>query len=389
MPIFADRDRLSPRYVPDRLPHREREIRIVEKFFLDLFPDVGGHYTRIIQLQGPAGVGKSSVALHVGRLLREEAGRYEIDLRHVYLNLRLESTTRFVLYSSIALKIDPDLRIRNMSAEELLAYILRYLKANNIYVAMTVDEVDYYLKCTKSTEVIYDLTRMGEVFFGEPINVLGLVFIARDPRWRDMLDPAEQSSLGRIIVNFKPYTKDQVYDILEYRARGAFAPGAVTSEVLDYVAEVTVDHARSDIRFALDVLCYAGTLAENEGAERVTLEHVRTVLSQLEPSITSEDIMTLNGDEKYVLMAVALELKTSGDAFADLEDVWEMYREVCEQYRVKPVGRRRFNELLHSLYSKGIIDAKGLKVGISSVPVEKLSRFLDYVISRLKEEMQP
>lgn len=212
-------------------------------------------------------MGKSSVALHVGRLLEEEARRYEIDFRHVYLNLRLESTTRFVLYSSIALKIDPDLRIRNMSAEELLAYILRYLKANNIYVVMTVDEVDYYLKCTKSTEVIYDLTRMGEVF-SEPINVLGLVFIARDPRWRDVLDPAEQNSLGRIVVNFKPYTKDQVYDILEYRAKEAFAPGAVTSEVLDYVAEVTVDHTRSDIRFALDVLCYAGTLAENEGRRK-------------------------------------------------------------------------------------------------------------------------
>jgi len=42
----------------------------------------------------------------------------------------------------------------------------------------------------------------------------------------------------------------------------------------------------------------ASTLAENEGAERATLEHVRAVLSQLEPSITSEDIMTLNGDEK-------------------------------------------------------------------------------------------
>ena len=50
MPIFVNRDRLSPRYVPDRLPHREREIRIVEKFFLDLFPDVDRHYTRVIQL---------------------------------------------------------------------------------------------------------------------------------------------------------------------------------------------------------------------------------------------------------------------------------------------------------------------------------------------------
>lgn len=47
-----------------------------------------------------------------------------------------------------------------------------------------------------------------------------------------------------------------------------------------------------------------------------------------------------------------------------------------------------FNELLRSLYNKGMIDVKGLRVGISSVPVEKLSNFLDYVISRLKEEVQ-
>ena len=387
MSVFVDRGRLSPRYVPERLPHREREISLLETLFSDLFPSVEEQYMRVVQLQGPAGVGKSSVARHVGRMLEEEAKQHEISFRHVYLNLRLESATRFVLYSSIALKIDPELKIRSMSAEELLAFILRYLRQKEIYTVITVDEVDYYLKCARSTDVIYDLTRMNEVFFGEPINVLGLIFIARDPEWREMLDPAERSSLGRIIVNFKPYTKEQVYDILEYRAREAFVPGAVSSEVLEYVAEVTAEHANSDIRFALDVLYYAGNLAENQGSEKVSLDHVRAVLGDLEPSITSEDIITLNGDEKYVLMALALELKTSERAFVDLEDVWETYREVCEQYGVKPVGRRRFSELLHSLYVKGIIDTRGLKVGISSVPVEKLSRFLDYIIGRLREEI--
>ena len=113
---------------------------------------------------------------------------------------------------------------------------------------------------------------------------------------------------------------------------------------------------------------------------------MRAVLGQLEPSITSEDIMTLNGDEKYILLVVARVLRMSESAFVDLEDVWEAYEEVCEQYRANPVGRRMFNEFLRSLYNKGMIDVKGLRVGISSVPVEKLSNFLDYVISRLKEE---
>ena len=44
----------------------------------------------------------SSVALHVGRKLEEEAGRYGVNFKHVYLNLRLESVTRFILYSGRA-----------------------------------------------------------------------------------------------------------------------------------------------------------------------------------------------------------------------------------------------------------------------------------------------
>jgi len=387
MSIFVDRNKLSPRYVPERLPHREEEIKLVERFFSDLFPNVERNFTRIIQFQGPAGVGKSSVAFHVGKLLKKEAEEHAINLKHVYLNLKLESATKFVLYSSLASKIDPDLVVRSMSAEELLRYVLRYLKFGQKYVIITVDEVDYYLKCSKNTDLIFDLTRMNEIFFSEPINVLGIILIARDPKWREELDPAEKSTLGNIIVDFKPYTKEQVYDILEYRAREAFRKGAISAEVLEYVAEVTVDCANSDIRYALDILLYAGTLAESENSERVTLEHVRSVLSLVESSFTSEDLMTLNGEEKLALLAVAQSLRTRKEAYVGLEDVWDSYLGLCEQYKLKPVDRRDFNELLKSLYNKGLIDVKGFRIGISGAPVEKLSRFLEHIIGRLIDEI--
>ena len=366
------------------LPHREKEISLVGGFFSDIFP-VEKVYTRIIQLQGPAGTGKTSTAMHVTRGLEREARDKGIDLKSVYLNLKLEATSKFVVYSSIAKKIDPALTARSISAEEMLAFILRYLKENNKYVILTVDEVDYYVKTSKKTDIVFDLTRMNELYFGEPINILGLIFIARDPKWRDMLDVAERSSLGRIVVNFKPYTKDQILDIIYYRAEDAFKPGAVTDEVLEYIADVTVDYAKSDIRFALDILLYAGTLAENQGLDKVTLEHVRTVLSQLEPSITSEDILTLNSNEKIVLLSVAQALKSSNSAYVDLEDVWEETRETYRYYRTRALSRRSFNEAIQMLYNKGIIGLKGLKIGISNVPIEKLSAFLDFIINRLKE----
>ena len=219
--IFKDKNKLSPRYLPLKLPHREKELKLVESFFRDIFP-AGETFTRIVQLQGPAGVGKTSVAFHVGRKIEEMAKERNTDLKHVYVNMKLESTSKFVMYSNIARKINPALVSRNISAEELLGNILRYLKSKNKYVILTIDEIDYYLKTSKSTDIIFDLTRVSEIFFGEPINIIGLMFIARDPNWRKMLDKAELSSLGRIIINFKPYTKDQVLDIIDYRAGEAF-----------------------------------------------------------------------------------------------------------------------------------------------------------------------
>ncbi|MCD6458036.1 MAG: hypothetical protein DRJ44_01505 [Thermoprotei archaeon] len=384
--IFKDRNKLSPKYVPLKLPHREGELSLVEGLFRDIFP-AEETFTRIIQLQGPAGVGKTSVAFHVGRKIEADARERNVDLKHVYVNMKLESTSKFVMYSNIARKIDPGLVSRSVSAEELLGSILRYLKAHNKYVILTIDEIDYYLKTSKSTNIIFDLTKMSEIYFGEPINILGLMFIARDPKWRKMLNNAELSSLGRIVVNFKPYTKDQVFDIIDYRASEAFEAGAISDEVLEYIAEVTVDYANGDIRYALDIMLYAGTLAENRDSETVTLEHVRTVLSQLEPHITSEDIMNLNSNEKILLLTVAEELKARKTAYVDLEDVWERHFEICEYYGFKKFSRREFNQTIQMLYNKGLLDLKGLKIGVSNVPVEKLVGFLDYIINRLKEEI--
>lgn len=384
--IFKDRDKLSPRYLPEKLPHRENEINLLRSFFKDIYP-LENVFTRIIQLQGPAGTGKTSTALHTFRGIEGEAKRKGYNVKTVHINLKLEATTKFVVYSSIARKIDPNITARSVSAEEMLSFILRYLKENSTFIFLIVDEVDYYVKTSRKTDLVFDLTRLSELHFGEPINILGLIFIARDPDWRKQLDRAELSSLGNIVINFKPYTKDEVYDIISYRSQEAFQPKAISDDVLEYVSDVTVDYAKSDLRFALDILLYAGTLAENQGSDHVTLEHVRNVLSQLEPSLTSEDIMNLNRNERIVLLSIAQTLKMNNISYADLEDVYAVLRDNCRYYKIKVLSRRSYNNAVQSLYNKGIIDLKGLKIGISNVPVEKLVKFLDYIINMLRQEI--
>ena len=106
----------------------EKRKSIFSKHSSQTFSRCRGGAYGVVQLQGLAGVGKSNITYHVGRVLEEGTKQHKINFSYVYLNLGLESATRFVLCSSIALKINPELKIRNMSAKELLTFILCYLR---------------------------------------------------------------------------------------------------------------------------------------------------------------------------------------------------------------------------------------------------------------------
>ena len=378
MRLFKDPDKLSPRYIPEFLPHREKEIQLAE----NLFEGYRG-YLRIIQFIGPAGSGKTSVAYHVGRSLERRIK----GLKSIYLTLKLESGTKFTLYSSLARKIDPNLPVRSLGAYELLEYVLRYLKHKNLHLLIIADEVDYYVKTSRHYDAVFDLTRLNEIYLGQPINIAGIIFISRDPRWRELLDKATRSSLGNVVVNFKPYSRDQVYDIISYRASEAFIKGAIMDDVLNYISDLTAE-ANGDIRFALDLLFYSGMLAENENAIRVTLEHVRHVLMQIEPTITSEDIINLDEKEKIILLAISYCLKRFREPYVSIDDVWDEYKRIVVELHTEKVDRRKFHKIVESIYYKGIIDLKGFNVGISKIPVEKLSRFLNLIINRLNSEIR-
>ena len=381
--IFRDREKLSPRYLPSRLIHRENELRLLKTMTSDLA--LGDRFLRVIQVQGPAGMGKTSAVHIIGRNLENINKRYGLNFKYIYINLKLEAPSKFVLFNSIASKIDPVLRSRNLTAEELLHETLEYLRKRDIRVLLVLDEVDYFLRFSRDSSIIYDLTRLSELRLGEPVNIVGLIMIARDPSWRKILTSGERSSLGRLIVNFKPYTREQLFDILRYRAEEAFRDGVISEEIIEYISGITVDYAKSDVRYALDILLFSGMIAESEGCDKLSIDHVRCAISQVTPTITTEDLMNLRDREKIVLLAVILSLKFSKTPYVNVEDIWSTLQLVIEEKKTKPISRRKFIEELQSLADKGIIDIQGVtRIGISSGPVDRLQKFLDNLVRRIE-----
>jgi len=128
-----------------------------------------------------------------------------------------------VLYRYLLESIAPEVYSTGLSAEEMLRIMLRQLREKKKYLLISLDEIDYFIRSTKDTSVVYDLTRLNEIEPRKPCNVLGVIFTARSKEYHEKLDRAELSTLGRIPMEFLTHTSIEIADILAERVKEAFS----------------------------------------------------------------------------------------------------------------------------------------------------------------------
>lgn len=384
--VFIDEEKLSPRYIPENLPHRDGEIEQLLSFFKDTLENISKSHLKTIQIIGGVGSGKTCTDFRFAQILLEQAEEQGINLKHVYINLKLQGKSKVVLYRNILEQGASEIYSASLSAEEMLRRLVKYLQDEKKYILISLDEIDYFLKHTNQ-QIVYDLTRLSEINPGKPCGVIGLIVIARNTDFHQNLDRSELSTLGRNYVEFKPYTSSQIVDILEQRVKEAFRADALSNEVLEYIADITVKPTvNGDIRYALDLLLYSGHLADNEGFKHVTPEHVRKVHGETYHPITSEDIQNLSEREKYVLLGLVRSLKYEETPYTSLGEIRSSCDVVCEEYDANKI--EKLEEIVQNLHDKGIIDIKSLtKIGVSGLAAEDLSRYLDNLIERVKSGM--
>jgi len=373
--IFRDRSKLSPRYIPEELPHRQAQIEQIVHVFSEASRDPEKFPLTILQVIGPAGIGKTSTVIRSSKMLEEQFARSRLALKTAYINLKLQGGNKYAIYRFLLERISPELPAQGLSAEEMLRYLLRYLRENRQYALIVMDEIDYLIKTSKDSSIIYDLTRLNEFEPDRSCNVKGVVFIARSTEFYSRLDPAELSTLGRVPMEFKPYSLRQVSDILESRCAQAFNPRAIGSDVIDKVSSITTStEVNSDVRYALDLLLYAGNLAESQGAGRVTLDQVRKVHGQVHPSITTEEIEQLSRNHLITLVAVVRALRAKKKPYVELKDVRLHASELAEQLSVKKL---EVEDYLDDLKARRLVDIKSLKeIGLHGASLAELEPVL-------------
>ena len=373
--IFLDRSKLSPRYIPSELPHREKEIEKIYHAFRESFSSPERFPLTIMQIVGPAGIGKTSTVLATMRLLEDQFSKNRLKMKVAYVNLKLQGGNKYAIYRFILEKIAPELPAQGLSAEEMLRFLLRYLTENKTFAFIVLDEIDYLIKITKDSGIIYDLTRLNEFDPESPCHVKGVIFIARSTDFYSKLDQAELSSLGRVPMKFPMYNLKQVGDILSKRCSEAFRPRVVGSDLIDKVSELTLSTAvKGDIRYSLELLLYAGNLAESDSTGTVSLEHILKVHSQIHPSLTLDQIRELPKNQLVTLLAVAAAMRMRDKNYVDIREIRSHAIAICEDLKVRKL---EIEDYLDDLRMKNIIEIKSLKeIGINSVSVEELQTVL-------------
>lgn len=357
--VFRDETKLDINYVPHRLPHRDKELRLLAEFFNFALQTPGKMSQRVL-IVGDVGTGKTALSQRFGADITNEASKHNINLRYIHVNCREKRGSLFLILQQAVSVFHPNFPKRGYSAEELLESLTQILDEENAYVILTLDEFDSLIE-QEGSEAVYKMTRIQEGRQNKPQR-LSLICIQRNVAPLQRLDASARSTLQSNIINLEKYSKQQLIDILGDRIQTVFKPQTVPEDTADCIAELA-HQENGNARFAIELLWRAGKYANTEDSGIVTPEHVRKAVSSIIPQIRKSDLATLNLHEKIFLLGLARTFKQAAKAHISLAEAEQTYKIVCEEYETKPNSHTQLWKYLQTLTANGIIRTEVLSSG--------------------------
>ncbi|MFB6164767.1 MAG: orc1/cdc6 family replication initiation protein [Haloarculaceae archaeon] len=344
-PIFANKELLEINHLPDegRIVGRDEEISQLANA---VNPAIFGQSPSNILIYGKTGTGKSLCAKYVSQRLITTADEEGVTAGFSYVDCAQDSTeTQAVqtIASSLNDREVTDVKIpdRGISTATYYKRLWKILDSRLDVALIILDEIDKL----DGDDILMQLSRAGEAGKIEDCKI-GVIGISNKIKYKDRMDERVKSSLCEREFVFPPYDATQLRAIMDARS-DAFRDGVLAESVIPRAAALAAKE-HGDARKAIDILRYAGEIAQSNDLDTVREEFVVQARERAETDRFRELIRGSTPHSRYVLQALTvLSLKDAEqDAAFRTTRVFEVYKQICRQEGADPLSLRRVRDLL-------------------------------------------
>jgi len=343
-PIFTNKELLEISHLPDegRIVGRDEEIQQIANA---VNPAIFGQSPSNVLIYGKTGTGKSLCAKYVSKQLISTAENEGVIASSAYVDCA-QDTTETQAVQTIASTLNKPESTEINIPDKGISTATYYKRLWNILdqsydVALIIlDEIDKL----EDDSILMQLSRAGEAGKISSCKI-GVIGISNKIKYKDRMDERVKSSLCEREFVFPPYDGNQLANIMQARS-DAFREGVLEQEVIPRTAALAA-REHGDARKAIDILRYAGEIAQSSGADTVTEEFVTQARQRAETDRFRELIRGATPHSRYVLQALTiLSLNNPNEDGFRTSKIYEMYEQICRQEASDALSLRRVRDLL-------------------------------------------
>ena len=260
--IFRRESKFDVFFIPNKIPHREKELSLLSQLFLSLITDPNPSSRKIL-VTGKPHTGKTTTILFLAKTLVKAANKRNVAIKYIYVDCK-EFNTR----DKVVNKIADELNQKHKFLESITEKLHRSSSIKKIpHILLILDDLDY---SNDEPEEIINLQEHIKETAGISEKNISIISIVSSLKFLETYIGENIGNLRRNIIEFKPFSREQLFDILNYRTSLGMYPDAYSAEIIEMITDLILP--TGDVRYGMEVLWEAGKVAEARNLRQITPE---------------------------------------------------------------------------------------------------------------------